>query len=117
LEETPHIEVWTGRISKFAQGDSTLPPIDQEEIRPHGIGDGYREGCERGDMHNCSSLGFLWEKGIGAPANRATALRYYFHACEGGEGQACDRIACLIFSDSSACDRLPPYNPAGFEYH
>jgi TPR repeat protein len=51
--------------------------------------------CQTGDAASCSTLGVMYELGLGVRADRARAARLYRHACSDGNARACDNLGGL----------------------
>jgi TPR repeat protein len=45
--------------------------------------------CESPEREQCATLAMRYRRGVGVPADREKALRYFTRACEAGDGFAC----------------------------
>lgn len=69
-----------------------------------------RAACDNGEAEACSNLGFLYERGLGVPADRDVALTFYQQACDGGSAAGCRNVA--IFHESGTATAKDPAKAA-----
>ena len=57
----------------------------------------YRTGCNEESGFACAQLGSAYEAGRGVAADPAQAAQLYGKACDGGYGNACNRLSVMVF--------------------
>lgn len=65
----------------------------------------YELACQKKDGIACTSLGYIYEKGLGEASNTSLALKYYEDACiKMNNGLACNNIGVIYLALSAIED-------------
>lgn len=76
--------------SRFNQGQRLYNEKSYDEAKPL-----LEKACEGGSMYGCTSLGKLYQNGLGVTQDYAQALTLYQKACDGGNMGACYSLGSL----------------------